>query len=271
MPVRQAEGNVACPEVDVDPEFLADRLNRLQGDQTGRGVGPDAEDQRVDDHILHGNPELCRPFQDPRGHPGPILRILGDATFVHGQPDHRRAPLAHERQHRGERFLLAGDRVHQRLARGHLKGSLEGRRIGGIQAEGNIHSRSNLLHHLGQETLLVDPGHAHIHVEHLGACLHLRAGEFTHKPKIPCDQGRRQLLPSGGIDLLANNHDLPFRIDGYLRIAPLQHRSHGCLLPSNPCVVRLGPATVGGVIALAGALSPGPLANLPGLSSCMAM
>jgi hypothetical protein len=46
----------------------------------------------------------------------PLLRGLGDAGLVVGEPDHGRAVARDQREDRVEALVLAGDRVHERLA-----------------------------------------------------------------------------------------------------------------------------------------------------------
>ena len=202
---RQAEGHVRGAQAHVHAELVADEADRLQRDRHRVGRGADRHGQRVDDDVLGsdavvagGGDDLARDLQA-------LLRRLGDAGLVVGQADDRGAVARDEREDLLEALVLAGDRVHERLALVDREAGLERLDDRGVDADRHVGRLGDRAQHGRQQLGLVDERDAGVDVEHVGAGLHLGEGVDRHGREVAAAQLLGERLAPRGVDALADD------------------------------------------------------------------
>ena len=167
-----------------------------------------------------GIPWSSAPLHDPLRDLEPDIGILRDPGLVVGDGHHRRTVLLHERQDRFEPLLLAGDRVHQRLALVDRETGLQRGDDGRVDGQGDVGDRLHELHRARQQGGLVGEGDAGVHVQHVGARLHLRQRVGLDAGEVVRRHLRREHLAAGGVDALANDDERAFENRWLPRGAP---------------------------------------------------
>ena len=201
----QAEADVGNTQHRVYPQLFlagfqgAERLHHILLLGAGR------QGQAVDVNVLLGNTGRQRRLLNAPGHLHALFGLLGNAVFVQGQADHRRAVLFAERKNRVQHLLFAVHRVHDGLAVVHAQPTLQRVRLGAVQLQGQIHHRLNGLHRHFHHGRLIHAGQAHVYVQHLGSGVHLlhRLGQDVIHVAVP--QCLLEALFSGGVDAFAHN------------------------------------------------------------------
>jgi hypothetical protein len=116
MAVGQTEGDVRGAAGGVDAQLLAQLADDREGLAAGGAHGADRHDQRIDHDIFLGDAVVGGAFDDLLGDGVAHFGIFGDAGLVIGDGNDSGAVLLHQRQHALHLLVLAGHRVHQRLA-----------------------------------------------------------------------------------------------------------------------------------------------------------
>ena len=201
----QTEGDVGRAEAHVDPELVADQADRGQRDRDRIGGGADGHGQRVDDHVLGGDPVVVGRRDDLARALQALLRRLGDAGLVVGQADDGGAVLGHQRQDLVQALVLGGDRVDQGAALVDRQARLEGLDHRGVDADRQVDGVLDGGEHRLEQLGLVDQRDAGVDVEHVGAGLGLGQRVGGHGGEVAVAQFLGEDLAPGGVDALADD------------------------------------------------------------------
>ena len=148
--------------------------------------------------VAGGGDDLARDVQA-------LLRRLGDAGLVVGQADDRGAVARDEREDLLQALVLAGDRVHERLALVDREAGLERLDDRGVDADRHVGGLGDRAQHGRQQLGLVDERDAGVDVEHVGAGLHLGEGVDGHGRQVAAAQLLGERLAPGRVDALADD------------------------------------------------------------------
>ncbi len=209
---RQAERRVAGPARRVDAELVTEQVQRLEEERHGARLRADRHRERVDDHVLGRDPVVPRDGDD-------LLRDLDAASGLHRdvlgvrEPDHGGAVLRDDRQDRVEPFVLAGDRVDERLPLVRLEASFERLDDGRVDAERNVRQLLNERNRLTHQRDFVGERVADVHVEHVGPSLDLLRDISLELREIAGLELGLECLPARGVDPLADDAERLLRTD----------------------------------------------------------
>src|SRR5215472_8462501 len=203
---REAEAHVGGSAGGVHLQLVLQALQQVHHLTAGLVDGADRHDERVDYDIAIGDAVIGGALHDLPGHLEAHIGILGDPGLVVGDRYHRCAVLLHERQHRFQALLLAGDRVDERLALVDGESRLERLDDRGVDRQRHIGDRLHELHRLGKDRGLVRQRDAGIHIQHVSAGRHLRERIRLDAAEVAGGHLGREDLAPGRVDALAD-HD----------------------------------------------------------------
>ena len=173
-------------------------------------AGADGEDVRVEDDLVGGEAGLLG--QEPVGAPADLelaLDRVGLAGFVEGHDDDCRAVAAGQPSLAQELLLafLERDRVHDRLAADAAQPGLDDRPLGRVDDDrdaGDGRLRGDEVQEVGHRRFRVEQGLVHVHVDGLGARLHLAAGDLERAVEVAFDDLAGEQARSGHVRPLAD-------------------------------------------------------------------
>ena len=169
--------------------------------------GADRHHQRIDHDVAGRDAVIHRALDDLLRHREAHVGILGDAGLIVRDRDHRGAVLLDQRQHHFQPLLLAGHRIHQRLALVDREPGLERRDDRGIDRQRHVGDRLHQLDGLREDRRLVRQRDARVHIEHVRAGFHLGARVGLDAAEVAGRHFGREDLAAGGIDALADDDE----------------------------------------------------------------
>src|SRR5215831_2948779 len=204
---REPEADVGRTAGGVHLQLVLQALQQVHHLTAGLIDGSDRHDERIDYDITVRDAVVSGAMHDLLRHLEADIGILGDAGLVVGDRHHRGAVLLHERQHRFEPLLFAGDRVDERLALVDGKSRLERFHNRGVDRERHIGYRLHELHRLGENRRLIRQGDAGVDIQHVGTGRHLRQRIGLDAAEVPGSHLGREDLAPRGVDALADHHE----------------------------------------------------------------
>ena len=211
LAVRQTERNVRHTEHVFQPEFLVNHTNCLERFGSSVLFGGGGKREAVDIDIALRYPVKLRALEDFLGDFKAFLGGFRNSVLVKRQPDYSRAVLFHERQNRIEFFVLAVDRVDDRLARNGSESGFEYIKLGCVDLKRRVGNRLNCVNRREHHFLFIDIGQPDIHVEDFRAAVAL----FNSLPHyiievVPLERFLEELFAGGIYAFADNSHGIDF-------------------------------------------------------------
>ena len=148
-------------ELVVNPTDCPQRLPRLLL------LGRYRQGQTIHNHVFPRNSiSICFP-KNPLRHLNSALRIFRNAVLIHGQTQHRRAVVRHQRKHGIQPLPFSVHGIHYRPSVHHPKAGPQYFRIHGIQLQRNVRHALHRLNHLWHQRHFVHARGAYINVQNL--------------------------------------------------------------------------------------------------------